>query len=276
VQVSARYIQVHVGLPGRPLGLKAVVMKQPLKSRIFMLALAGAGYALPAGAMELVKNGSLTQTNASGFLLPQNNDVPPQWQQDIGTVDVNLVGYNAGLPVHISPFPRYAVDGVTASPDGGSWVGMAHNPDPDPARFNDERFKQTVDGFVPGQTYAIRWHAANFGNNLPGTANDYLESNGIQVFIDGNSIGAGGTLDLSPVWVTEQIVFTATATQHVLMFGTRDAAKSYVSIDGISITPVPEPSSWALLAAGLLWIGHRGRHGGLIRGPATAARRRPG
>lgn len=235
-------------------------MKQQVQAWMVVGALAGAGWALPASAAELVQNGSLTQTNASGFLLPQNNDVPPGWQKDIGTVDVNLVGYNAGLPVHVSPFPRYAVEGVAASPDGGTWVGMAREPGPDPLRINNERFKQTVTGFLPGQTYAVRWLAANFGSNPPGTANDYLGANAVEVFIDGASIGAGATLDLGPDWVHEQRLFTATATQHVLMFGTRDAVRSYLSIDGISVTAVPEPAPAVLLLSGLValaWRRHR-------------------
>jgi hypothetical protein len=228
--------------------------RQKLVSLVLAATLGGALGASSVGAAELVKNGSLTQMNASGFLFAQNNDAPPEWQKDTGTVDVNMVGYNAGLPVQFSPFPRYGVEGVEASPDGGTWVGIAHNPDPDPTRFNDERFKQSISGFVVGQTYLISWYAANFGTDLPGTSNDYLAGNGVQVFMDGSRLGSGATLEVSNAWVAEQTLFTATSNLHVLMFGTKDAARSYISIDGISVTAVPEPSAWAMWVAGLLGL----------------------
>lgn len=138
----------------------------------------------------------------------------------------------------------------TVSPDGGTWVGLGIN------GSYIESFGQSLSGLTVGQTYTVSWQAANFGIN--NQANSYLGSNAIGVMLDGASIGQGSTLSLSSNWSTQSLTFVATSASQLLSFSLASTEKAYLGIDGISVTAggvtpaVPEPSTWALMAIGLV------------------------
>lgn len=194
--------------------------------------------AFTARAESLVVNGSLNGSIA-------NMDVPTGWTVLAGTPDTvdptSNVGVSGWLSFGVAP---------TVSPDGGTWVGLGIN------GSYIESFGQSLSGLTVGQTYTVSWQAANFGIN--NQANSYLGSNAIGVMLDGASIGQGSTLSLSSNWSTQSLTFVATSASQLLSFSLASTEKAYPGIDGISVTAggvapaVPEPSTWALMAIGLV------------------------
>ena len=194
-----------------------------------------------AHAESLVVNGSL-----NGRIV--NMDVPTGWTVLGGTPDTmdttSNVGVSGWLSFGVAP---------TASPDGGTWVGLGID------GGYIEQFGQSLKGLTIGQTYTVSWQAANFGvNNF---SNSYLGNNAIGVLLDGASIGQGATLSLSSNWYSQSLTFVATSTSQMLSFRLANAEKAYLGIDGIAVTAggitpaVPEPSTWALMALGVVGIG---------------------
>ena len=120
--------------------------------------------AFTARAESLVVNGSLNGSIA-------NMDVPTGWTVLGGTPDTmdqtSNVGVSGWLSFGVAP---------TASPDGGTWVGLGIN------GSYIEQFGQSLNGLTVGQTYTVSWQAANFGVN--NHDNSYLGSNAIGVLLD--------------------------------------------------------------------------------------------
>ena len=204
--------------------------------------------AFTARAESLVVNGSLNGSIA-------NNDVPTGWTVLAGTPDTmdttSNVGVSGWLSFGVAP---------TASPDGGTWVGLGAKSD------YIESIGQTLSGLNVGQTYTVSWQAANFGVN--NSIDSYLGSNAIGVMLDGASIGQGATLGLSSNWATQSLTFVATSASQLLSFSLANTNKAYLGIDGISVTAggvtpaVPEPSSWLLMAMGVAALGAMRRRQG--------------
>lgn len=197
-----------------------------------------------AHAASIVINGSLTGSTV-------NMGTPDGWSILEGTPDTldggNNVGVTGATDFGVAP---------TASPDGGTWVGLGIN------GSYVERFGQVLNGLSVGQTYTVSWFAGNFGLNRPDGASpiQYLGSNAIDVMLDGVSIGHGRTLSLSSNWLSESLTFTATSASQQLSFRLADTTKAYLSIDGIAVaaggtTPaIPEPSTWGLMGLGLIGL----------------------
>ena len=57
------------------------------------------------------------------------------------------------------------------------------------------------------------------------------------------------------LWFGDSLTFVATANTHELGFQLSNDVDSYLSIDGIALTAVPEPSTGLLTLAGLIAAG---------------------
>lgn len=155
---------------------------------------------------------------------------------------------------------------LSASPNGGSWVGLAltdFRPAGIPYVFN-EGIQQTVSGFTIGTSYTLTWYHANFGLGSPGCPPGCSGSNAIELLADGASVGSGSVLSIGTEWVEESVSFIAADTDINLTFQSLlTTGYSYQSIDGIRlmetpVTPpnaVPEPAMLSLFSgAGLALV----------------------
>lgn len=200
---------------------------------------AGFAFAVIAGTCASVQAVGVTNGSLTGPIA--NGGVPPGWTLLLGSPDTNDVDHNVGggTPFGIAP--------SGPSPDGGTWVGMGAD-----IGFV-ERFGQDITGLTVGQTYTVSWYAGNFGAQ---TGGGYLGTNAIQVLLDGGASGHGDFLALGADWYAQSLNFTATASSMFLAFQLETSEKAYLSIDGISVGAVPEPSTYALMFAGIAAIGH--------------------
>ncbi len=199
--------------------------------------LVAAGFWLASGTVraQVVNNGSLTGPIA-------NASVPDGWNSINGTPDTMDANNNVG----VSGLQDFGA-APSASPDGGTWVGIGSE-----AGFI-ETFGQTVTGLTLGTHYAVTWSNGNFGVESLG----YVNPNSVKVLLDGVSIGTGATRALSSNWYQESLNFTATSPTANLVFELATDAKSYMSIDGIAVNPVPEPETWALMMVGMSFVAQR-------------------
>lgn len=224
---------------------------------VLMLSATLMAQSAQAAIIELVTNGSLTGEVS-------NMGLPSDWTSGLSnttspsTPDTMDETHNTG----IADFGFGA--SASLSPDGGTWVGIGRN-----FGITNENFYQAVSGFDVGKEYTLSWYDANFGIDhtyTSGTQVAYTGTNQVlATLINGSSIFsfAGSSRALGEGWFLNSFTFTPTLENYTLSFSLNNPTKSYLSIDGISITTevaaIPEPSTWAFLMVGLLAIGFEAR-----------------
>ena len=144
-------------------------------------------------------------------------------------------------------------NGLTLSQDGGNFIGI------DPAYRNGGPITQTITGLVAGIDYTLKfdWAAAQQFNFPGGTFSGWnVTLGGSPVQTTGfASIGQGGFSG----WNQATMVFHATSSTEVLSFlaigGPDSTQPPFALLDGVSLTGVPEPTTWALMIMGFGGIG---------------------
>jgi hypothetical protein len=143
-----------------------------------------------------------------------------------------------------------SANGLINSPDGGNFVGAD-------SAYEAAAITQTIVGLIPNSvaTLTFDWAAAQ-QSGFSGQTTDYWQvSLGSQT-----QVTATYTLPqhLFSGWMTQVMQFTVPAgvTSEVLSFlavGTpiSPSEPPFALLDGVSLSDVPEPASWALMVTGL-------------------------
>jgi hypothetical protein len=216
-------------------------LNQSLSAFAAVLVVGAVSTALPANATgNLVANGSLDFSGAGA---------PTQWS-------------------FLNPAGEFWVsfDGQ-ASPDGGSYLGI-QDLDTFAPRFNVEGITQDIGGLDIGANYTLTFYSmTNHDAVDPAARQDWRVTFGTDTQTGQQTYFTG-----TGAWVQSTLAFTATSATQALTFVAEYLPGSYpemLNLDGIVLTKttsaVPEPSTYALLAGGLVAMGW-----------AAARRRKPG
>ena len=137
-------------------------------------------------------------------------------------------------------------NGLTLSPDGGNFIAAD-------GAYEVGAISQTIVGLIPGSTATVTfWWAGAQQSGYTGQTTDYWtvqlgsqSHNTTTVTVP--SEGFSG-------WMQVTMTFTVTAATETLSFtatGTPSGVPPFALLDGVSLSDVPEPTSWALMISGL-------------------------
>jgi len=111
---------------------------------------------------------------------------------------------------------------------------------------------QTFDT-IQGVTYFVDFLMAGNPDGAP-------VLKGLEVAATGNNaatfnFSTAGTSKGAMGWESMRYAFTATGTSTTLSFASLDSGAYGAALDGINVTAVPEPASWAMMIGGLALVG---------------------
>jgi len=246
--------------------------------------------ASPAAAANLVVNGGF-ENSSNGVGLLVNDTMVSGWSMDHSSVTMGgrpeicnhctydwYTGPGSGsvrLPNYDSPDHGFQMWGpaptipgtpwsspngvdnglVDISPAGGFFVALDGD-----ANINGY-LMQTINGLQTGSMYNVKfWWAAGQARLARGDTTSRLEvsfGNAVQSTITHNVADQGFA-----GWEQVSMTFRAGSSSEVLRFlsvGTPTALPPMVFLDGVSVSAVPEPASWAMMIMGFGLIGAAAR-----------------
>ena len=160
--------------------------------------------------------------------------------------------YTASEPQHLNS------NFNSLSPNGGNFMGL----DGDPAANGP--LDQTIGGLTMGQTYELSfyWAGGELSNRTGYTSIQLTGSLGGDPFATTPYLNTatGANPGSFSGWMLENFTFTANASSELLSFlavGTPAAnLPPFALLDGVSLTAVPEPSTWAMMLVGFGGLGY--------------------
>jgi hypothetical protein len=227
-----------------------------------------------ASAANLVTNGSFTTNGGNGQLgltpIPPGTTVAGWSVPSANTFNSYTFVFNAGGGgssgttadnggangqygnVQLwGPGNGGGANGLTLSPDGGAFLASD-------GPFQPGAITQKITGLVTGQQYNLFFDyaaAQQAGFDGPTTSGWNVSIGGTPIDSVSKSILDKGFSG----WFGSQVAFTASGPSEVLSFMATGLPSSSVPpfalLDGVSITPVPEPATWALMLVGVGALG---------------------
>jgi hypothetical protein len=218
-------------------------------------------FAGPALAANLVTNGGFeTASRPASFefstVFGTQNDVAG-WTASSG---YNLL-FDSATATTVSADSRFGntIEKIhalpSASPTGGNFVAL------DGDTGINGSISQVISGLTVGKSYNLQfsWAAAQLFSRDGDTTEMLNVTFGNDVFstavVSNPSRGFTG-------WFNESARFTATSSSQVLSFlsiGTPNGAPPLALLDGVSLSAVPEASTWAMLIVGFGIVGFAAR-----------------
>lgn len=199
------------------------------------------------------------------FIFTALVSIAPAWA-DSCTSSTNLIA-NCGF--ESGDFAGWVLSGSQSSP---AYLGISHGVDAEDAHFGNEgAYLGGFGGFlylsqnlstVPGQLYSVSFWVAQ----APETATPYVSS----FLWSFGSVSSQTTPNTAFPFTQIQFNAVATSTTTSLMFGARDDT-GFFSLDDVSVTAAPEPSSWVLAGLAIVALGLGAANAKASRLPQTPA-----
>ena len=213
-------------------------------------ALGAASAPVQVSANELVVNGSFEADSFTGSGLGYR----------LGLVGSDVTGWFIPASDGTYPWGLQNVNAFGAGParDGNQWIVIGETGAGGPSHI-DYTIQQTVSGLTPGATYTLKFSAASEEAAGGGAMGEVSFLSGATFAPMDFSAPVRGSTFWSP-WGDFSTTFVATGTSAVLQF--KDLAVEFtdagdLGLDMVSISSlgVPEPATWAMMAAGFFGLG---------------------